>query len=58
MHTDSLGALNMATPLSPVDRPEAPDPDGEPLINDPGNEDPGSFEEDALVPLIPNDDDA
>jgi hypothetical protein len=47
----------MATPLSPVERPEVPDPDGEPLINDPGNEDPGSLEEDALVPLIPDDED-
>lgn len=48
----------MTTPLSPDTPPELPDPDGVPQINDPGNEDPGSWEEDALVPLIPDDADA
>lgn len=46
----------MTVPLSPDTDQVLPDPDGEPLINDPGNEDPGSIEEDALVPLIEEDD--
>lgn len=42
----------MTLPTSPdvaTDLTEAGDED---LINDPGNEDPGSIEKDALVPLI------
>ncbi|AZD07288.1 hypothetical protein C4K26_1875 [Pseudomonas chlororaphis] len=33
------------------------DSSGVPLVNDPGNEDPGSLMDDALVPLSDDDDD-
>jgi hypothetical protein len=46
----------MTLPLPPDTVPDPADPDDEDLINDPGNEDPGSIEKDALVPLIEDDD--
>lgn len=42
----------MSTLPTPAQESEISDSESEPLINDPGNEDPGSIEEDAQVPLI------
>lgn len=42
----------MSTLPTPAQEPEISDNEPESLINDPGNEDPGSIEEDARVPLI------
>lgn len=42
----------MILPVSPDAATDTTDFDDEDLINDPGNEDPGSIEKDALVPLI------
>lgn len=46
----------MILPVSPDPATDTTDFDDEDLINDPGNEDPGSIEKDALVPLIEDDD--
>jgi len=46
----------MSLPLSPDVATDPAELDDDDLINDPGNEDPGSIEKDALVPLIEDDD--
>jgi hypothetical protein len=46
----------MTLPLPTPVATEPAESEDDDLINDPGNEDPGSIEKDALVPLIEGDD--